>query len=292
MTARHDRPVLLCYDGSDHAGEAIRRAGALMSDRTAIVLHVTGRRRTNTVAEEGRRLALSAGFDPVSVVDDSIGAVAQTILAQAEARGVAAIVVGSRGLSAGTAPILGSVSSRVAHHARHPCLIVRPEPDGRPAQGPVFVCYDGSDAAGHAIATAGALLTGREAVVAYFLPAIDDGVVLRSTLPWPVSHATQDALAAVDREEALHPMDVLARGVAIAERVGLEARSLAVGDERPSIEDEAIAWAQLCEAAAAECASCVVVGHRRSAGGLSHLGSTAYGLVHHANRPLLVVPAE
>ena len=30
MAAPHDRPVLLCYDGSDHAQEAIRRAGALM----------------------------------------------------------------------------------------------------------------------------------------------------------------------------------------------------------------------------------------------------------------------
>ena len=81
VTARHDRPVLLCYDGSDHAEEAIRSAGALMGDRPAIVLHVTGRRRPNTVAEDGRRLALGAGFDPVSVVDDSTGAVAQTILA-------------------------------------------------------------------------------------------------------------------------------------------------------------------------------------------------------------------
>jgi nucleotide-binding universal stress UspA family protein len=156
----------------------------------------------------------------------------------------------------------------------------------------MFVCYDGSDAAGRAIATVGALLAGREAIVAYFLPAIDDGVVLRSTLPWPVSGATQEALAAVDRGEALLPADVGARGVAIAESVGLEARSLALGDEGLSIEEEANAWFALSEAAAAERASCVVVGHRRSEDRLSHLGSTAYGLVHHANRPVLVVPAD
>ena len=292
MAAPHDRPVLLCYDGSDHAQEAIRRAGALMGDRSAIVLHVTGRRRTNSVAEDGRRLALDAGFDPVSVVDDSTGAVAEAIIAQAEAGRVAAIVVGSRGLSAGSSPILGSVSSRVAHHARHPCLVVRPGPEVRPGQGPVFFCYDGSDAAGQAIATAGALLAGREAIVAYFLPAIDDGVVLRSTLPWPASRATQDALAAVDRQEALHPDDVAVQGVAIAERVGLEARTLTVGDEGPSTERQAVAWVRLSEAAEAERASCVVVGHRRSTGGLSQLGSTAHGLMHHAHRPVLMVPVD
>ena len=292
MTTRHNNPVLLCYDGSDQAAEAIQRAGALMGGRSATVLHVTGRRRTTSLAEDGRRLALDAGFDPVSVVDDATGAVAGTILSQAEAGGVAAIVVGSRGRSSASSPMLGSVSSRVAHHARHPCLVVRQGADRQSLRGPVFFCYDGSDAAGRAIARAAALLPGRDAVVAYFLPKIDDGAVLRSTWPSPVSQATQDALAAADRDEALRPTEVAARGVAIAERAGLEARGLAVGDEGLAIEDEAVAWAPLSEAAAAEGASCIVVGHRRPAGRLSHLGSTAYGLVHHANRPVLVVPAD
>ena len=48
---------------------------------------------------------------------------------------------------------------------------------------------------------------------------------------------------------------------------------------------------KLTEAAAAESASCIVVGHRRSARGVSRLDSTAYGLVNHADRPVLVVPA-
>jgi Universal stress protein family len=66
-------------------------------------------------------LAVESGFDPVSVVDDATGPVAESILVHAERHGVAAIVVGSRGLSASGATILGSVSSRVTQDARHPC---------------------------------------------------------------------------------------------------------------------------------------------------------------------------
>jgi nucleotide-binding universal stress UspA family protein len=283
-------PALLCYDGSDHAAQAISRAAALLSGRPAIVLHVEGRGRPTAVAEDGRRLALAGGFDPVSVVDGATGPVAKVILAQAKTRGVAAIVVGSRGLSASGSTILGSVSSRVAHHARHPLLVVRPGTDGDQFQGPGFVCYDGSDAARHAIATAGELLARRDAIVAYFLPAIDDGILLQSTLPWPASRATREALGALDRQEALHPVDVVAHGVALAERAGLQARSVSVGNEGLSGDDEEVAWVRLSEAAAAEYASCIVVGHRRSSGGLLHLDSTARGLVNHANRPVLVVP--
>ena len=286
-----NRPVLLCYDGSDRAEQAIRRSGALLDDRSAIVLYVGAGESAYRPAEDGRRLALETGFDPVSVVDDATGPVAETILAHAERHGVAAIVVGSRGLSASRSAILGSVSSRVTEDARHPVLVVRPGPHSEPVWGPAFVCYDGSDAAGHAIATAGKLLARRDAIVAYFLPAVDEGVVLQSTLPWPVSSAVQDRMAALNREEAGRPVRVAAHGVEIARRAGLEARSLAVGEEGLAGDHEAVAWVRLTEAAAGESASCIVVGHRRSARGVSRLDSTAYGLVNHADRPVFVVPA-
>jgi hypothetical protein len=44
-------------------------------------------------------------------------------------------------------------------------------------------CNDGSATARETIATAAALLAGRAAIVATFMPAVDDGAVLRSTLP-------------------------------------------------------------------------------------------------------------
>ena len=291
MAPRRNRPVLLCYDGSDRAEQAIRRSAALFDEPSAIVLHVRARKSAHTPADDGRQLALEAGFDPVSVVDDASGKVAKTILVHAERHRVAAIVVGSRGLSARRSAILGSVSSRVTRDARHPVLVVRPGPDGEPVGGPVFVCYDGSDVAGDAIATAGKLLARRDAILGYFLPAVDDGIVLQSTLPWPASPEVQDQLAALDREEAGRPVRVAARGVEIARSAGLEARSLAVGGEDLAVDDEAVAWVRLTEAAAAESASCIVVGHRRPARGVSRLDSTAQGLVNHADRPVLVVPA-
>ena len=264
-----NRPVLLCYDGSDRAEQAIRRSGALLDDPSAIVLYVGAGESAHTPAEDGHRLALETGFDPVSVVDDATGPVAETILAHAERHGVAAIVVGSGGLSASRSTILGSVSSRVTQNARHPVLVARPGPHSEPVWGPVLVCYDGSDVAGYAIATAAELLARRDAILAYFLPAVDDGIVLQSTLPWPVSSAVQDRLAALDREEAGRPVRVAAHGVKIARRAGLEARSLAVGDEGLAVDHEAVAWVRLTEAAAAESASCNRVGHRRSARGVS-----------------------
>jgi nucleotide-binding universal stress UspA family protein len=273
--------ALLCYDGSDHAEHAIRRSGSLLSGRSALVLHVGGR-GSAAVAEDGRRVALKAGFDPVSVVHGA-GPVGEEILAQAEARHVAVIAVGSRGRSESGSTLLGSVSSQLAHHVRQPLLVVRPGPDDEALQGPIFVCYDESDAAHHALATAGALLAGRDAILAHFAPAVDDAVLLRTRLPWPRSAETQEELAALDRQEAVHPVEVAAHGVELAERAGLKARGL-------SLVDEGAAWDRLSEAAAAERASCIVVGHRRSEGGLSQLRSTAYGLVHHADRPVLVVP--
>jgi nucleotide-binding universal stress UspA family protein len=51
--------------------------------------------------------------------------VAETLIAIAEERDAAAIVVGSRGLGAVKSRLLGSTSRKVLHDTRRPVLVVR-----------------------------------------------------------------------------------------------------------------------------------------------------------------------
>lgn len=284
MPERRSGPVLLSYDGSADAEHTIRRAGSLLGGRPAIVLHVATT-AADAIAESGRRVAREAGFGPVSVAARDAGAVANVIVAEAQAADAAVIVVGSRAGSRRDPTTLGRVSSRVAHRATRPVLVVGSGPGGDAVHGPVFLCYDESESARQAVATAARLLAGRDAIVASFLPRVDDDVVLRRTLPWPRSRVVREELAALDRGEALGPADVAAHGVELARRDGLNARSV-------PIDGDGVAWRHLGEAAAAHRAACIVVGHRPPAGVLAHLGGTVDELVQHADRPVLVVPAR
>jgi nucleotide-binding universal stress UspA family protein len=276
-------PVLLCFDGSDHAAEAVRRAARLLRTRSAIVVHVTRERSGEAVAETGRELAVAAGFDPVSVVVSPHPHHQEAILTEARRVRASVIAVGSRGRSAAEASLLGSVSSAIVHHADLPVLVVRPgaaSSDEAPVT-PVQICYDGSDASRYAILAAGELVGERDAVIASFIEQVDDVVVLRSKLPWSLGEELEDRLAQVDRMEATGPLQRAEEGVELARNAGFAPQPQPVSGEGP-------AWARLLEAAAATDAACIVVGHRPTA---ERLGSTTYGLVHHAERPVLVVPA-
>jgi nucleotide-binding universal stress UspA family protein len=142
-----DEPILICYDGSEGARNAIAVAGGLLGGRQAVVLDVAplqevaeayaamgsgvgglDRLALDTAAaraDEGAELARAAGFRArgraelesptwLGVVDvaDEIGA--------------AAIVIGSRGLTGIRSFFEGSVSHDVATHAGRPVLVVPP----------------------------------------------------------------------------------------------------------------------------------------------------------------------
>jgi nucleotide-binding universal stress UspA family protein len=142
-------PVLLCFDGSEVAAEAIRRAGELLPGRAALVLtvstpaelelpiapigdlvgRVSGLYRewneiANEVAEEhahnGCRLAAEAGLDarPLTVA----GKPADTILRVADSHDAALIVLGAA--RRGALERLGSVSTRVVRQATRPVLVI------------------------------------------------------------------------------------------------------------------------------------------------------------------------
>jgi nucleotide-binding universal stress UspA family protein len=146
-------PVLLCFDGSEDAAHAIRRAGELFGGRNALVItawepimtglgglgfsgatesmvdyaeldRVAGE-EAGHVASKGVSIARSAGLhaEPFTVkVEESVW---RTIVEMADRHDAATIVLGSRGLTGLRSMLLGSVSNAVVHHADRPTLIIR-----------------------------------------------------------------------------------------------------------------------------------------------------------------------
>ncbi len=150
-------PVLIAYDGSDGARQAIREASELFDGRKALVatawepalayggaampggmelqptpvdigaaqefgqeLEAHARR----TAEEGAELARSAGLEaePLCIAEEVN--VAEALVEVAREREAAAIVVGSRGLRGLRARLEGSTSSGVLKHASCPVVVV------------------------------------------------------------------------------------------------------------------------------------------------------------------------
>jgi nucleotide-binding universal stress UspA family protein len=150
-------PLLLCFDGSEEARHAIKRAGELFAGRHALVVTVrqpiaatdtiavlgaTGgmvnvvevehasAETDGRVAEEGVRIAQEVGLDAEPVAIGSTGPVWETIVDVADRHDAATIVMGSRGLTGLRSILLGSVSTAVVHHADRPTLIIpRPASD-------------------------------------------------------------------------------------------------------------------------------------------------------------------
>jgi nucleotide-binding universal stress UspA family protein len=144
-----DRPVLLSYDGSDDAKHAISEAAKLLGPRPALVLTVwqdaaaipafawaapmpdlddllsAAREGARRVAGEGVEVAGAAGFAATPLVVESGGPVWGAVVEAADAHDVAAVVMGSRGLSGVKSILMGSVSSGVLHHATRPVVVVR-----------------------------------------------------------------------------------------------------------------------------------------------------------------------
>jgi nucleotide-binding universal stress UspA family protein len=146
-----DGPLLICYDGSEDAKDAIRSAGRLLAKRHALVLTVwepaaspggfawlgdgtsivnfaevdrAAAEHGGRVASEGVRIALEEGLGAEPITIKGTGAVWKTILDTADNEDAAAIVMGCRGLTGVRSLLLGSVSSAVIHHAERPTLVV------------------------------------------------------------------------------------------------------------------------------------------------------------------------
>jgi nucleotide-binding universal stress UspA family protein len=151
MSARQDdreRPVLLCYDGSPEAAEAIAHAGELLRGRPAVVVSawkeileetlstamtrpvadlVDANKRERESAEEfatqGVRLAERAGFRARPLVVKADRPLWEAIELVAEEHDAKLVVCGT-GRSGIKAALPGNLASALVNHASRPLLVV------------------------------------------------------------------------------------------------------------------------------------------------------------------------
>jgi nucleotide-binding universal stress UspA family protein len=147
--------ILIAYDGSGDAKAAIEHGARLLGGQPAVVLTVwqpfvevlahsasfgvgaafdeqkideETRRRAEEIADEGTRLASDLGLDAQARTIEQQLTTAEAILAEADALGVDAILMGSRGLTGLRSILLGSVSHAVIQHADRTVIVV-PSPE-------------------------------------------------------------------------------------------------------------------------------------------------------------------
>ncbi len=157
--------ILIAYDGSSPAREAVEQAGALFAPREAVVLTVwepglsefmlvpdatgigttmlpydpsvareidrAGEDHANDIAQDGRDLAQRAGLRATALVVRDVTNAADAIVAAAAEHRAGAIVIGSRGLRGLRSKLLGSTSGEVLRKAGRPVVVVRHPDDHR-----------------------------------------------------------------------------------------------------------------------------------------------------------------
>ena len=148
------------------------------------------------------------------------------------------------------------------------------------AAGPLLLCYDGSEDATHAIERAGELFAGRHALVV----TVRQPIAATDTVA--VLGATGGMVNVVDIERASAETDGLLaeKGRRIAQAAGLHAQPVAIGSTGP-------VWETIVDVADRYDAATIVMGSRGLTGLRSFLlGSVSNAVVHHADRPTLIIP--
>lgn len=307
--------LLIAFDGSAAAGAAVRAAGALFPGARATVLTIhepaispvmtfraggalmspelverslTELERelvadAETAAADGVRLAEAAGLSAEPAVAPDERQPWEPILAAAAEREADVVVCGTRGRGPVARSVLGSTSSSLLHHADRAVLVV-PDADVSPV-GPTLIAYDGSPAADEAIAAAGRLLPDRPVKVVH---------AWESPLRHSVSGRALSGAPLTEIREFTGDFETWVREVAeatVEDGVGL-ARQAGLEASGEASESSSAAWRVLAATAKTRDAAVIVAGsqgHGRVASVL--LGSVSAGLVHHADRPVLIIRA-
>jgi nucleotide-binding universal stress UspA family protein len=274
--------VLMGYDGSLSAGAAIEIGASLIPEAQAWIGHLwtppfvsealrrrlwkgaaavnefvdaierEGAAEASRLAAMGVTLAVAAGWNAQALVERTYGGEGLQFTQLAEKLNPDLVVTGSRGLG-GAKAVLGSVSDMVVHYAAHPVLVV-----------------------------AHPLLMGERADV------IDGPVIVG----WDGSAGAQAALAAAARLFPARTLELVSvdQGDRNTPPVsGHDVVSLAA-DGRHATAARTVAET-LSDHARRHQAALVVVGSRgRSAVREALVGSVAVSTLHHAHRPVMVVP--
>jgi len=149
-----ERLTLFCYDGSEESRRALASTTGLLASTRAVVLTVwqpltarlvesggfgvfalddetevdeQERTAAQEAADDGARRAREIGLDATARIEESDGAVWQTIVAVADELDVGLIVCGTRGRGTVRTALLGSTSHAVLQHSARPVLVA-PEP--------------------------------------------------------------------------------------------------------------------------------------------------------------------
>ena len=316
MSADPDRTpsLLVAFDGSAAAESAVRAAGGLFGGARAVVvtarrdpitfeqaaeaalvavpedvvaggvkaLNETAEREAAETAEAGARAARAAGLDAQARIAEAGGSPWRGLKRLADEIDADVIVCGTRGMGAFSRAAVGSTSSGLLHHAGRPVLVV-PSGEGD-LHGPLVVGYDGSDDARAALAAAGRLFAGREALVVHVWESMIRHSLSGRAIAALPSDEIRGVVGDVDEHFRERAAAVAAEGAALAREHGLDAR--------PELaEAEGAAWRGLLAAAQTASAGAVIAGSRgRGAVAATVLGSVSSGLVHNADVPVLVVP--
>jgi nucleotide-binding universal stress UspA family protein len=161
--------------------------------------------------------------------------------------------------------------------------------------GPALLCYDGSDHARRAIERAGTVLGGGPAKVLTVWESVGSAVLRhrpRTALGRELREVSADVVDELDAGTAASAEATAREGAEIAAAAGFEATPLArraIG--RAAAREEATVWQAILEVADEEDARVVALGTRGHSRVRSLLmGSVSSGVLHHSERPVLVVP--
>jgi nucleotide-binding universal stress UspA family protein len=276
-------PVLLAYDGSPSAATAVEVAGRLLADKRAVVCHAArgDLRAAEATAAEGAERARQAGFEASAWVEREELKSWRALLAAADRSAASIIVAGAHGRSGVARAVLGSVSTALVQHSPIPVLVVSGTASDEGGDGPVLLCYDGSEGARRAISAAGELLSERRAVL---LHAWESWAVKAPALAG-VSGTAQGMAVELDQAEDERAEKLASEGLAVANRAGFETEGSSARVIGP-------VWRALLDAAGERRCSAIVVGARGLTGVSAALGSVSHGVVHHSRLPVLTVPVE